>query len=266
VLLVSGIDWCYDALRFVGDDDWYDSVEVWVLLLTATEPSNRRDCAQLRAAGVVVSGMPLLHVRRLSVGLSPSLVQRYDGVIVLSAHAVCALQGLGHALASSFILAIGPATARAVLALGLPVTCAPEPYNSEALVTHSWCQAVEGRKILIVSGKDSRAYVAQVLRQRGAHVDVCSVYVRVRTARLIVLRRLRGYDPAHTIIGVTSLAALEYWHLLVGSVDFSRWKGALVAVNSERLFAVGQQLGLRVQQVSVHPAAFVQQWIAQGVS
>lgn len=77
--------------------------------------------------------------------------------------------------------AIGPSTADALRAAGLPVTIEPrDGYDSESLLRHPLLQDVSGKHVRIIRGGDGRELLATTLKRRGARVSYLSVYDRVR--------------------------------------------------------------------------------------
>jgi uroporphyrinogen-III synthase len=78
----------------------------------------------------------------------------------------------------------GPGTSKTLMALGVPPSCLVEPasdapqFDSEALWSrlslHDW----NGRQALVVRGDGGREWLAQTLRQHGAHVRLIGAYRR----------------------------------------------------------------------------------------
>ena len=107
----------------------------------------------------------------------------YHLIIFISAnavhYAVSLAKKLGLCLKNEHIAVIGPATNSALETYGYQVKIIPEyGFTSEALLTHSSLQNIDGQKILIVRGCGGREYLRQELELRGASVDYAEVYKR----------------------------------------------------------------------------------------
>jgi len=77
------------------------------------------------------------------------------------------------------IAAVGKATAQAITKKGLPTPLvAPEPFNSEALLSVPELQMLEGKRILIFRGNSGRELLRDRLCERGAQVDYIECYQR----------------------------------------------------------------------------------------
>lgn len=77
------------------------------------------------------------------------------------------------------IVAVGPATARALRSAGREVDIVPERgFDSEHLLEEPELRDVGGRRICIVRGEDGRELLASTLRERGASVSYLPVYRR----------------------------------------------------------------------------------------
>lgn len=116
-----------------------------------------------------------------------------DIVIFVSRNAVRFGQAV-FAGCDPLVAAIGPATASALVALGITVDIvANEGFDSEHLLLHEKLQDVSGKTITIVRGAGGRQLLGDTLSARGADVRYLPVYER----------RLPSHDEA-------TLAALEH--------------------------------------------------------
>ncbi|MFN8470995.1 MAG: uroporphyrinogen-III synthase [Anaerolineae bacterium] len=77
-------------------------------------------------------------------------------------------------LARRRVAAIGPATARAIKALGVEVDIIPDEYVAEAVVEA--LGDVAGKRILLPRAAEAREVLAATLRERGAAVDEIAAY------------------------------------------------------------------------------------------
>ena len=88
--------------------------------------------------------------------------------------------GTAAAPAGSVIAAIGPGTGRALAEHGIQADVVPERFVAEALVEAVEGVEVEGKPVLIARAAEARDVLPDALRERGAEVDVVSLYETVR--------------------------------------------------------------------------------------
>jgi len=84
------------------------------------------------------------------------------------------------ALAGATVGAIGPGTARALARHGIAADVVPERFVAEALVEALAGVEVEGRRALVARAAEARDVLPDALRERGAEVDVVTLYETVR--------------------------------------------------------------------------------------
>jgi uroporphyrinogen III methyltransferase / synthase len=84
------------------------------------------------------------------------------------------------ALAGATVAAIGPGTTRALAERGIAADVVPERFVAEALVEALSGIEVEGRRVLVARAAEARDVLPDALRERGAAVDVVSLYETVR--------------------------------------------------------------------------------------
>jgi uroporphyrinogen III methyltransferase/synthase len=84
------------------------------------------------------------------------------------------------ALANATVAAIGPGTARALAAHGISADIVPERFVAEALVEALAPVEIEGRQALVARAAEARDVLPDALRERGAEVDVVTLYETVR--------------------------------------------------------------------------------------
>jgi uroporphyrinogen III methyltransferase/synthase len=84
------------------------------------------------------------------------------------------------AQAGTAIAAIGPGTARALAEHGIAADVVPERFVAEAMVKTLTSIEVAGRRVLIARAAEARDVLPDALRERGAEVDVVSLYETVR--------------------------------------------------------------------------------------
>ncbi len=88
----------------------------------------------------------------------------------------------GSARAGTTIAAIGPGTARALLEHGIKADIVPERFVAEALIEALEGVDVDGKRVLIARAAEARDILPDALRERGAEVDIVSLYETVREA------------------------------------------------------------------------------------
>jgi uroporphyrinogen III methyltransferase / synthase len=94
-----------------------------------------------------------------------------------------AMQEVGvdaRALAGATVAAIGPGTARALAQHGIVADVLPERFVAEALVEALADVEVEGKRVLVARAAEARDVLPDALRERGAEVDVVTLYETVR--------------------------------------------------------------------------------------
>jgi uroporphyrinogen III methyltransferase / synthase len=84
------------------------------------------------------------------------------------------------ALAGTTVAAIGPGTARALRRHGIVADVVPERFVAEALVEALADVDVKGARVLVARAAEARDVLPDALRERGAEVDVVSLYETVR--------------------------------------------------------------------------------------
>ncbi len=84
------------------------------------------------------------------------------------------------ALSGVKVAAIGSGTARALAKHGIAADVVPESFVAEALVEALAVVEVEGRRVLVARAAEARDVLPDALRERGAEVDVVSLYETVR--------------------------------------------------------------------------------------
>ncbi len=87
-----------------------------------------------------------------------------------------ALETDARELAGVTVAAIGPGTAAALAGRGLRADVVPERSIAEALVEALEPVAVEGKRVLVARAAEARDVLPGALRERGAEVDVLSLY------------------------------------------------------------------------------------------
>lgn len=217
-----------------------------------TRPAHQAEglCRMIEMAGGKPVRLPLLSLEPVPPSARVQKVlhdgHSADWWIFTSANAVRHARELDRGEWPRQLAAVGPATAAALEAGGMPVLAPVTSHSGEALLALPQMQDVAGKRIVIVTGEAGLEVLGPGLRARGAQVQMAEVYRRVPLPydEARVLAALRGVDA----MIVTSGAALE--HLVKITPETSReslYKRALV-LPSERVAALARGLGFRAAQ------------------
>jgi uroporphyrinogen-III synthase len=222
----------------------------------------------LRAAGFVVSDLPLLEIvprepepaqQRLLLELD-----RYDGVFFISANAVRfgldAIAGFWPQWPWQLkAYAVGQASAELLAAAGLDVDIPVGPADSEGLLQLPSLQVVEGKRFLLMRGLGGRELLRSTLQQRGAKVDVIELYRRdlPQEAR----QQWQALASPPDVVVLTSPDALRHWQHVSGLHALR----PLWLVVSARMADTGRIAGARVLQARGADALSVLQALEEGL-
>lgn len=153
--------------------------------------------ALLEAAGARVLSCPVIEV--VPLGLTDELrvaidrLESYGTVVFTSANGVAIFcdrladrRRTPKALSACELVAIGPATARALEERGLAPSVVPEEYVAEGVVAALDARArrLAGVRVLLPRAREARSLLPDALRERGAEVDVVTLYDTVPAAAL----------------------------------------------------------------------------------
>lgn len=171
IIVVGPVAALHDELAWVARRPLADTSIVVTRARAQASPLARR----LRELGAAVIEAPAIRIEPLAVELpDPS---GYDLLVLTSPNGVARLLELVHdarALAGPRLAAIGPGTAGALRERGIEADLVPDRAVAEALVDA--LADVPVRRALIARAQDARDVVVDALRERGAQVDVVSLY------------------------------------------------------------------------------------------
>jgi uroporphyrinogen-III synthase len=188
--------------------------------------------AELRKHGATVIEIPFIEIRkpRSFKPLDSALknLNTYDWLILTSVNGVEAMWERMEKLGLSFdrtrerrdyrIVAIGPATKKAMEQRGAGVDVVPKQYVAESVV-RSLKAKVKGQRVLLVRAKIARDVIPQELRRAGAHVDVVEAYETVvpqaSRARLRQVMNNHRRRP-HVVTFTSSSTVRNFVKLLAG--------------------------------------------------
>jgi uroporphyrinogen-III synthase len=187
----------------------------------------------LRDLGAQVIEVPTIEIRDAgNIGaLDNALISidHYDTLILTSVNGVERLferyNRLGLPVADMkhlMVVAIGPATARAIQSEGLSVSIVPEKYVAESVVEALRGKIFKGSRVLLVRAKVARDVLPEELRKAGATVDVIEAYeTRVPEGAAQRLRKVfssRATRP-HLVTFTSSSTATNFLDLLGADKD-----------------------------------------------
>ena len=225
---------------------WFDRLDQYPLrgkrvLVTRASSQPPVLSRRLAALGASVTELPatrieLLDQTRLTAALSRLTEYRY--LVLTSQSAVrilwSALRGAGldaRALAGTYVVAVGPATAGALLECGIAVDLSPKQFIAESVLEALQARSdLAGSRVLYPAAEGARSVLPDGLRDAGAIVDVIPIYRSVHAgAEADALRAMVGAGTLD-VVTFASGAAVR------GFVD-----------------AVGTELAVRVPAVTIGP-------------
>jgi uroporphyrinogen-III synthase len=199
----------------------------------------------LEAQGAEVVEIPFIEIRPAqsyeALDKAIENLLNYDWLILTSVNGVKALfsrlekQGKSEAdLLHLKVVAIGPATRKAIEKHGIPVDVMPEEYVAEAVVEELRGQ-VKGERVLLVRAKVARDVIPNALRELGARVHVMEAYETVvpESSRTAILEALRSAKRPFAIT-FTSSSTVKNFVELIGADNL---KSELL--NGVRLASIG---------------------------
>jgi uroporphyrinogen III methyltransferase/synthase len=137
--------------------------------------------ARLAALGAEVVEAPSIRIEPVAV--KPPSPDSYSLICFTSPNGVSlffdALDGDARAFAGVTVAAIGPGTARALAARGIRADVVPERSVAESLVNELEGVDVTGKRVLVARAAEARDVLPDALRERGAEVEVLSLYETV---------------------------------------------------------------------------------------
>jgi uroporphyrinogen III methyltransferase/synthase len=147
--------------------------------------------ATLRNLGAEVVELPAIRIEpridaeevreaATAIGLYELVCLTSPNGVHLLFEAIAAADLDSRALAGVTVAAIGPGTARALAKRGVVADIVPERFVAEGLIEALGEVEVEGSRVLVARAADARDVLPEYFEQRGAEVDVVSLYETVR--------------------------------------------------------------------------------------
>ena len=187
--------------------------------------------AELRKKGAEILAIPFIEIRqpRSFKPLDSALqnLHTYDWLILTSVNGVEAMwdrMATLHATMPSAaegglrVVAIGPATKKAIEQRGLHVDIVPKEYVAESVV-RSLRAKVKDQRVLLVRAKVARDVIPRELRNAGAHVDVIEAYETIvpYSSRKRVQAALKNPKKRPQVVTFTSSSTVKNFVQLLGA-------------------------------------------------
>jgi uroporphyrinogen-III synthase len=210
--------------------------------------------AELRKHGATVIEIPFIEIRkaRSFKPLDSALrnLNTYDWLILTSVNGVEAMWERIQKLSLSFdwnreghdfrraaeghhlrIVAIGPATRKAIEQRGAQVDVVPKEYVAESVV-RSLRSKVNGKRVLLVRAKIARDVIPLELRRAGAHVDVIEAYETVvpKASRKRLQQVMGNPRQRPQVVTFTSSSTVRNFVELLGAGKDGRHAGRLEGI------------------------------------
>jgi len=170
----------------------------------------------------------------------------FDIVIFISANA--AERGLrlirerGKSLQGITVIAVGPATAARLNALGVGEVTLPAQADTESLLDLDALRYPDKKRILIFRGAGGRPLLGETLQARGARVDYAEVYRRTRS-RLNAKALIERWEQGQIDVAITtSSEGLRNLFDIMGERQ-DLLLGCAIAVMNERMAVYARELG-----------------------
>lgn len=220
--------------------------------ILVTRPTHQAQhlCQMLTAAGMAAIQFPTLAIAADNRILEQAIHQLATAsfAIFVSAnavlHAKTAIHNNWPILPKQLkFIAVGRATAKALLAADLPGAICPENFNSEGILALAELTQLQGQTIIIFQGEGGRGLLYPALTKRGAQVIEAICYQRhcptVDAASITMLLA----DRRIKIIISTSIESLENLFLMIP--DKTWLKAKFFVFVSERIAKKAYELGIK---------------------
>lgn len=200
----------------------------WRILVSRAREQADALSSGLRSLGAEVYDIPFIEIRPprsyKSLDESLKLVTEYEWLILTSVNGVramferMALLNIPKRVLSHLnIVAIGPATRKAIEHEGLKVAVTPREYIAESVV-ESLLDKVRGKRVLLCRAKVARDLIPRELRRLGAFLDVVEAYETVvpQSSRVELRAVLRDPLRRPHVITFTSSSTVKNYVALLG--------------------------------------------------
>lgn len=214
----------------------------WRIWVTRPPLSSQSLCDGLSRVGFSSCTLPLLEIvpvsdaeRTRDIQTQILEIDHFDAVFFVSINAVheamAWLDRFWPQLPMGIrYYAVGASTAKVLETYGIDVQerglIDQGPMTSEALLAAASLQNLEHQRFLIFRGVGGRDHMAQTLRERGAHVQICELYERqmptsAQAQWQNVLDDSQEWNKHYNVIALHSGESLHYWHWLVHNLTLT---------------------------------------------
>jgi uroporphyrinogen III methyltransferase/synthase len=210
------------------------------ILITRAREQSSAFAAVLEAAGAEVVEFPTITIvppeSWAPLDAAIGRLREYQWVIFTSANGVRffweRLQQAGRDvrdMAASMVCGIGPATAAALLALGVRADLVPAEFQAEALVEAIGAKGIRGARVLLARAAESREVLPAELTRLGAQVDIVPAYRTIRSAPEAEPVRAMLREGKIQAVTFTSSSTVKHFLELMGEEARDLLKGVVVA-------------------------------------
>ena len=230
------------------------SISLKGLTVVNTRPAHQAESLSrlISQAGGTPIEFPVLEIspplNSESLQAQLSTLKQADYAIFVSANAVEAamslLGGAGYWPVNVKIISVGRATSHKLSDYGLAVSFpAPEPFNSEALLTTPELDKIADKRIVIFRGEGGRELLGKTLRSRGAEVEYIECYRRLIPASDPSQLYQCWDKKCDTIIVVTSNEGLSNLIKMIANEYQQSLLTSTLVVVSKRAVSLAAELG-----------------------
>jgi uroporphyrinogen-III synthase len=199
------------------------------ILITRTRHQASDLATQLEALGATTILIPTIELAPpnsfAALDAALAVIRTYDWLIFTSANAVEAFHRRAqfHRIPAipKKIAAIGPATTRAIEAIGLQVDLIPPQYTAESLAEvlspHAYTAAGQPASMLLIRAEQARDILPETLTVAGTHITIADAYRNQTPPESIPALRQLFATPANypnAITFTSSSTATNFFNLL----------------------------------------------------
>ncbi len=227
------------------------------IVVTRARPQAAAFSALLRRSGARVIEAPAIAFRPprswKAIDRALERIATVDLLILTSVNGVerflsrARARGIGlPALRRPRVVAIGPATAKALRERGFRAVAVPEEFRAEGIVARLAGRGLRGVSVLVPRAAVARDHLATALGRRGARVTVAPVYrtVPARAGRNAVVRAVRA--GRIDLLTFASSSTVEHFLAGFGAADRRRLARVPAAVIGPITAATARRRGLVV--------------------
>lgn len=164
---------------------------------------------------------------------------QYDWVIFTSANAVCiSKKHLLNLEDHKNIIAVGPATKAELLYIGVKDVLLPEKFNTSAIV--NMINGENKRKVLIITGKNPKIDLNEILSQRGYESKSFYVYERLFSKQTV--NSINKFQNVDAIL-IYSIESLEAFDKILQLANNTKLRTIPLLVLTEKIRNLAIKLG-----------------------